>query len=164
MRAFAILFVLIGHGLDYLQPHFNLRPINFLILDGVSVFFVLSGFLIGQILIRRIVGYGGGFAQLRQFWVRRWFRTLPNYFLMLIVVMTFGWYYWNYELNEALPFAVFLQNFAWPHPQMFPEAWSLSVEEWFYILFPLFSFLLFKTESGLKKGFPGLSLASFSFL
>lgn len=159
----AILFVIIGHGLEYLHPHFNLRLISFFILDGVSVFFVLSGFLIGQILIKRISNHGGGFSQLRQFWVRRWFRTLPNYFLMLVVVMTFGWYYWNYQLGEAIPYLVFLQNFAWPHPQMFPEAWSLSIEEWFYILFPLFGFTIFKDETSLKKGFPWLIIGFILF-
>ena len=161
LRALAIVFVVLRHGLSYFQPHFNTRPLTFFLLDGVSVFFVLSGFLIGQILIKRISTHGGGFSQLRQFWVRRWFRTLPNYFLVLLVVLSLSWYYRGYTPIEGLPFFVFLQNFAWPHPPVFPEAWSLSVEEWFYLVFPICSFFLFKTKDSLKHGFPWLI---FSFI
>lgn len=128
-------------------------------LDGVSIFFVLSGFLIGQILIKSIITNGGGFKELFQFWIRRWFRTLPTYFLILIVVTALGWYYWNVEIKEMFPFLLFLQNFASPHPSFFQEAWSLAVEEWFYILFPLAGFTLFRNESSLKKYFPWLILA-----
>lgn len=163
LRAIAILLVILAHGMYYLSPHFNVRPLLFFIPDGVSVFFVLSGFLIGQILIKRISGHGGGFQQLREFWVRRWFRTLPNYFLILLLVTILGWYYRDYHFKDALPFIVFMQNFAWPHPRMFPEAWSLSVEEWFYILFPLGSFMFFKNETALKKGFTWLIAAFIVF-
>ena len=38
-------------------------------------------------------------------------------------------------------FFVFLQNFKTPHPHFFSEAWSLSVEEWFYLLIPLLLFI-----------------------
>lgn len=161
LRALAIIFVVLRHGLSYFQPHFNTRPFTLFLLDGVSVFFVLSGFLIGQILIKRIVEHGGGVSQLRHFWIRRWFRTLPNYFLVLMVVLLLSWYYRGVPLTMGLPFLAFMQNFAWPHPPLFPEAWSLSVEEWFYLIFPFCSFFLFKTKNGLKRGFPWLI---FSFI
>lgn len=159
LRALAILFVIYGHGLPLLKHQFNIRPLSFLVLDGVSIFFVLSGFLIGQILIKRIITNGGGLKELGQFWVRRWFRTLPNYFLTLTVVTILGWYYWNVEIKDMFPFILFLQNFASPHPHFFQEAWSLAVEEWFYILFPLASFTFFRKENSLKKWFPWLIIA-----
>ncbi len=51
LRALAILFVVVGHG-KYLLPQELRFYSKILALDGVSIFFVLSGFLIGGILIR----------------------------------------------------------------------------------------------------------------
>lgn len=101
---------------------------------GVELFFVLSGFLIGGILL-------GDFAKnataagLRHFWVRRWFRTLPNYFLFIGLNVALA-----FSLGTAVPpvgaYFVFLQNFTAPPPAFFVESWSLSIEEWFYLLAP----------------------------
>lgn len=54
-------------------------------------------------------------------------------------------------MNTALPeklyyYPIFAQNLAWEHPEFFPEAWSLSVEEWFYLLFPLVIVVLIKCK------------------
>jgi len=82
LRAFAIFFVVLAHASSFLtQPlqdilwHFQY--------DGVSIFFVLSGYLIGGILIKIIENKGATFKNLFNFWLRRWLRTLPNYFLVL---------------------------------------------------------------------------------
>src|SRR5205085_11046291 len=44
----------------------------------------------------------------------------------------------------SISYFFFFQNFAWPHPKFFPEAWSLCVEEWFYLLFPIACYLFYK--------------------
>src|ERR1700676_3766910 len=54
---------------------------------GVQLFFVLSGFLIGSILIRDLSARGVGFQQVRHFWARRWFRTLPNYYVYFVLTL-----------------------------------------------------------------------------
>jgi peptidoglycan/LPS O-acetylase OafA/YrhL len=80
-----------------------------------------------------------GIKEIYNFWIRRWFRTLPNYYLVLIlniIVVYFGLI--NEDLSQfSWKFFLFLQNFSQPLVGFFWESWSLSVEEWFYILFPV---------------------------
>lgn len=100
-------------------------------------FFVLSGFLIGSILIRSFETGGGWWASARAFWLRRWFRTLPNYYLFLLVNALLVW--WQVaEGRFAWSFVVFSQSLAWPQskPFFYSESWSLAIEEWFYFLVP----------------------------
>lgn len=139
LRAIAILTVVYGHARVYvpivdrpLYDQWLLIPI-----DGVSIFFVLSGFLIGGILLRRLDGSAFKFTDLWLFWLRRWFRTIPNYLLVLSLLLAYRIFILN-DLWDFSPwYYLFSQNLFSPHPAFFPEAWSLSVEEWFYLLFPL---------------------------
>ncbi|MCR6641141.1 MAG: acyltransferase [Sporocytophaga sp.] len=136
LRAIAIIFVLEEHGNDFLYEAFSIKAPH---LDGVKLFFVLSGFLIGQILIKTL-HTGLSMKDLYAFWIRRWFRTLPNYYLILILLV---------GLNILLPvfkgsytsFFFFCQNLIYPQQRFFLESWSLAVEEWFYILFPVTLYL-----------------------
>jgi len=86
---------------------------------------------------------------LLNFWIRRWFRTLPNYFLVLLLIIAYHLVIFHRPPPRfTWDFVFFFQNFAWPHPIFFQEAWSLAVEEWFYLLFPLSYFIINK---GIKK-------------
>lgn len=108
------------------------------IIDGVSIFFVLSGFLIGCILITSLEEKEFKAKDLLIFWKKRWFRTLPNYFLILIILLLLSIIFdHNFNAKDHINYFFFLQNFKSPHPHLFPEAWSLSVEEWFYIITPI---------------------------
>ena len=145
LRAFAILFVVAGHG-EVLLPR-QLKSINdFFVFDGVSIFFVLSGFLIGGILIKILEKNQITINLLFEFLIRRWFRTLPNYFLILITLgilhffLTDHFSFWSIK-----SYFIFSQNLFSEHPSwFFPEAWSLSIEEWFYLLVPIIIFSLIK--------------------
>ncbi len=145
MRALAIIFVVIGHGgwiLD--KANTNLPWIRFI--DGVELFFVLSGFLIGGVLIKIFQNTKSlNLKTIWDFWIRRWFRTLPNYYLVLIlniIVVYFGIIKEDFtQFNWK--FFLFLQNFSKPFYGFFWESWSLSVEEWFYLLFPIILSLLY---------------------
>jgi len=138
IRAFAILFVIIGHGNSLIKPLIPYKLSYLIVFDGVLIFFVLSGFLIGGILIKLIEKKGMTPNVLMSFWLRRWFRTLPNYYLVLVTIILIS----GVNPFEFKRYFLFIQNFASPHPSFFLEAWSLSVEEWFYLSMPLTLLLL----------------------
>ncbi|MBL0129677.1 MAG: acyltransferase [Flavobacteriales bacterium] len=138
MRATAILLVLFWHSLDLILDLAPTFPVPFY-LDGVDVFFVLSGYLIGGILLklwqRNDLSWR---TRAILFWSRRFIRTLPNYYLFLlinVVLVARGWRSGMLNHN-VLAYTVFLQN-AWkPLDLFYWESWSLVIEEWFYVLFP----------------------------
>ena len=151
MRAIAILIVVDAHATIALKEYYDGAFWHHLLPDGVELFFVLSGFLIGGILIRSYEKKGSFDSNLLlNFWTRRWFRTLPNYYLVLIGLIVFALLRaWRSGLQDTLPdgsilarYFVFVQNFAQPIPDFFPETWSLAIEEWSYITLPLLLWVL----------------------
>lgn len=116
------------------------------LINGVELFFVLSGFLIGSILIKIFQKTESfGIKHIGNFWIRRWFRTLPNYYLFLILnilVVYFGVIKEDFS-QFNWKFFFFLQNFSQPFIGFFWESWSLSIEEWFYLLFPIILWVVF---------------------
>ena len=108
---------------------------------GVTLFFALSGFLIGGILLNLGESLGDPRVAAR-FWLRRALRTLPNYYLFILINVGF-WYVFQRPRGYPSPFPLlpryvfFLQNFGHGKTWFLSESWSLSVEEWFYFLFPL---------------------------
>ena len=133
-RALAISLVLFTHASFFLAPlEPNFDPLFMVGYLGVDLFFALSGFLIGGILIDSAAP---GTAWVGRFWVRRWLRTLPNYYLFLLInIAIYRWM--EGQWPNALSYVFFVQNLAWPHPVFFPEAWSLALEEVFYLFAPL---------------------------
>ena len=138
LRSIAILCVIACHVVQTSAPDSCIKTlvVQSLAVYGVELFFVLSGFLIGSILIRDIHERGASMATLKNFWIRRWYRTLPNYYFYLLISY-FMLKPWRTGISMHPSYLLFLQNFAWPTPQFFVVAWSLSVEEWFYLIFPL---------------------------
>ena len=92
----SFLFVPVVHDLSVFDPWWLPGQL------GVELFFVLSGFLIGGILATEAER---GDLDVRQFWIRRWLRTLPNYYLFLVLNLvleryaTGAWpHAWSYVL------------------------------------------------------------------
>lgn len=136
-RSLAVLFVLWGHTLEHSQPPEWARLLGRLGGVGVELFFVLSGFLIGGILIDLIdKGRLTNLREARAFWMRRWLRTLPMYFFALVAFLRLD-YLGRHNLMDYPSYWVFMQNFAWPIGQFFGISWSLTIEEHFYLWFPL---------------------------
>lgn len=138
MRAIAILNVVIVHAGSWMNifPGYPWIPI----IPGVELFFVLSGFLIGSILLKTYLNDGPyGFKQMAKFWKRRWFRTLPNYYLILLLNIVFVYFGFIHEdfTQFNWRFFLFAHNLYDGFYGFFWESWSLSIEEWFYLSFPI---------------------------
>lgn len=141
LRFVAIFMVLLGHSL-ILAPAYVRKMVNPYLYDGVGIFFVLSGFLIGGILLKILNNTDPSWKGLFTFWKRRWMRTIPVYFVVLLFLLI----YTVVLIPDRIPeewyrFFFFIQNiFGHPRPGFFAEAWSLSIEEWFYLSVPFFIF------------------------
>ena len=139
VRSLSILMVIVSHSQHFFTPHAQNPAFfqNFSIvgLYAVEMFFALSGFLIGQILLEEVIPVPDR-AHIIRFYLRRWLRTLPAYYLVLSALVLIqhlfgadaGWH-WRHFL--------FLQNFSASEVSYFGVSWTLSVEEWFYFLTPL---------------------------
>ena len=132
---------------------------------GVQLFFVLSGFLITDILLRMKEKFSAG-DFFKKFYGRRFLRIFPLYYLyiFIILIVTAIVIHFGYRVaymertQEQLPYALtYLYNFfnassaydgeSW----LIGHLWSLSVEEQFYLFWPLLIFLTPKKH--LKKLF-----------
>ncbi|MFD1063560.1 acyltransferase family protein [Winogradskyella litorisediminis] len=147
IRASAIILVVLSHC-TFILPQFNSTitdGIRLLGATGVDIFFVLSGYLIGGILLNKLDCNKTAFKYLFHFWKRRWLRTLPNYFVVLSLNALLILFLGKRLLHEIWLYIPFLQNFFNPHPDFFTEAWSLSIEEYAYLILPfvIYSLLFF---------------------
>jgi peptidoglycan/LPS O-acetylase OafA/YrhL len=139
LRGIAILLVM-GNHIPLRQYH-SLLPGGFV---GVDVFFVLSGFLITTLLVQELNGTGA--ISLRNFYIRRVLRLGPALLLMLIVVCTLSFVLFDQKRARqncvhALIALFYASNWvkALSHDGLgvVAQTWSLSVEEQFYIIWPL---------------------------
>lgn len=95
----------------------------------IEVFFVLSGFLVGSRMLRAITGEQPGEA-LKEFYVNRLLRTLPFYYLVLVVLGLIR------GIRPSVLNFLFLHGFNESALGFLPPSWSLPIEAWFYFLIP----------------------------
>lgn len=106
---------------------------------AVEQFFVLSGFVLAPQMLHCLRAASN--FDIWVFLVRRWMRTVPPYLFALLLVALITANLYSPVLGK---YALYIQNFFRPLPDaqdFFPVAWSLSVEEWFYVVFALFLLL-----------------------
>ncbi|MBL8512918.1 MAG: acyltransferase [Betaproteobacteria bacterium] len=136
VRVAAIGLVMVAHGTFLaIDAHPELRYLSFAFGSlGVEIFFVLSGFLIGH----QLLDVSEKTQSVGAFWARRWLRTLPCYYLFLLVNAAI-YPALGREGEASTAYLLFAQNLVQPFQgAFFGESWSLAVEEWFYLLAPLF--------------------------
>ncbi len=128
LRALSILCVIIGHLLE----GYHVDSAVFLPGLGVHVFFVISGYLITRLLQTEHIVTGR--INLPAFYRRRCFRLLPAAFAYIIVIGSLV-----PESRSGLPYALtYTVSYDFRSiPAIFRHLWSLSIEEQFYLLWPL---------------------------
>ena len=149
LRAFAVGAVLIRH---FFYPE-RIGGVDFALL-AVWLFFVLSGFLITGILLRSRdqVEYHGHqrYLELRQFYIRRFLRIFPLYYLVLSIAALLDLsdvrdtIFWHLAYASNYLFAIQGQ-----YGSVTGHLWSLAVEEQFYLLWP--ALILFAPRRFLLK-------------
>lgn len=104
---------------------------------GVDLFFVLSGFLITTLLLREEVRNGR--ISISGFYRRRALRILPVYFLLVTVLSIYYiWIKGEVQYGPMVPYYyLFLANFLIGDIPLLAPTWSLSVEEQYYLVWPL---------------------------
>ena len=136
LRATAILLVLMSHYMGFVSHAPTFGVVGKVGWAGVDLFFVLSGYLIGNQLLAPAAR--GEPLSLKTFFVRRLLRTLPNYYVVLAVYWLFpGPPLGGSSMAEPWRFLTFTQNFGLAYGQTFTHSWSLCIEEQFYLLLPL---------------------------
>ena len=150
LRALAVAAVMLYHAG---------APMSSMGFLGVDLFFVLSGFLITNLLAREFAANGR--VSLPKFWGRRFLRLMPAYWLyagfLTIAILGVGWGWtrenqgwtpglfvasiWGYFLNLAPRYGEI-----WEHQSLTMHLWSLSVEEQYYFIWPAVCALLFRTR------------------
>lgn len=170
IRTIAIVLVLLRHaalsGLGLPMGYVGLSGWM-----GVDLFFVLSGYLIGSQFFQQYVR--GQNPAIGSFYLRRAFRILPAYWAILGLYFCFPILREDAGIQPLWRFVTFTENllFDSSQRQTFAHAWSLCVEEHFYLLFPLLVWGLMRRPSwektaavcGLILG-AGIALRAFAWL
>jgi peptidoglycan/LPS O-acetylase OafA/YrhL len=149
LRAVSIALVLADHSIQDKTYWFKRIPALFFLANGglgVSVFFVISGFLITRLLIKELAESND--ISLKRFYLRRSLRIFPAFYLYVAVVGIA----WMYGLIPEQPLsflnaATYTWNYGHGGYWFFGHTWSLSLEEQFYLLWPLCLMVL-----GLRRG------------
>lgn len=149
IRAIAILWVILFHVWLFqseLDPEFCGKVTNYPFLTwitrgdlGVDLFFVISGFLIGNLLFKEVKRSGK--IRIKRFYIRRFLRLMPAYVACIIggALLSKGTPLENW--NMAWINLLYVNNYV-PHSYM-PWTWSLAIEEQFYLVIPFVILFVF---------------------
>jgi peptidoglycan/LPS O-acetylase OafA/YrhL len=152
LRAFAILSVFTYHYFVFFDHPEWLEKIGKFGWTGVDLFFVLSGYLISLQLFKQYNSFQK--IDLKSFYIKRVCRILPAFLFIISLYFLFPIVREKEALAPLWKYLTFTQNLQLNvlHNGTFSHAWSLCVEEQFYLIFPLF-FLLLISFNKVKKGF-----------
>ena len=142
LRALAIILVVVYHAgiMGFALPN-RIHRFGWI---GVDLFFVLSGYLIGGQLLAPLAR--GQRINLPRFYLRRVLRIMPAYFAVLAVYFLLPLWREYPEIAPLWKFLVSAQNIGLHGGTAFSHAWSLAVEDQFYLLLPLLLILLSRSR------------------
>ena len=154
LRAIAVVSVILYHSRVSIMGY----PIFTGGFIGVDIFFVISGYLISSIILKELTTTGT--FSFKHFYQRRVRRIIPVLLLVMLVSSAFAWRYLLpddfVDFSKSILYSLgFSSNFYfwysgeayWEQSSLFKpflHTWSLSIEEQFYIIFPIILFIIFK--------------------
>ena len=154
LRAIAVVAVILYHAQITILGHQPFKG-GFI---GVDIFFVISGYLITSIILKELITTGS--FSFKHFYERRIRRILPAYLLVMLVSLFLAWMYLLpssfIDFSKSVLYSLgFSSNFYFHYSgqqygaesgllKPFLHTWSLSVEEQYYILFPIVLIISFK--------------------
>lgn len=167
LRGIAVLLVIGHHQILQPQEAGIFEPlVNVFIRfgwSGVDLFFVLSGFLVGGLLLNELRQRSS--LHVSRFIIRRGFKIWPSYFVYLAAVFTILLIAEHGNAHRALghilPNFLHIQNYLGTAR---PHTWSLAVEEHFYVLLPLLLLLLTFRKRDRVSSIPALPVIAISVL
>ena len=135
LRALAIILVFVYHYRLFVGAEPGLGWPSVVGWVGVDLFFVLSGYLIANQLLAGLAH--GDRLSLRAFYARRGLRTWPTFWVVLAAYFLFPAFMGGKTPPPLWTFLSFTQNFGLQPGTAFSHAWSLCIEEQFYLVLPL---------------------------
>lgn len=154
LRAMSILLVLFSHiSWIYQSDGIIAKMQDFSGLIGIELFLMLSGYLVGSIILKQFLSQEYSFKEVGNFVKRRLFRILPSYYLILIINIIIAVCV-GLSISDWWKYFLFVQNFSTPIPSLFPESWSLPIKElsYFIVVLILFAFAK-KIRLNFRKSF-----------
>jgi peptidoglycan/LPS O-acetylase OafA/YrhL len=157
MRAISILLVIVAHSAQNFSRWIKIPLGTYLLFahTGVSVFFVISGFLITSLLLKEL--HATGTIGLKRFYLRRAFRIFPPFYFYLGIIFVLALAgVFHTPLRAFFFAATYTSNYYLGPGGDFlglQHIWSLSVEEQFYLLWPAALLLLGKRRGIYLAGF-----------
>jgi peptidoglycan/LPS O-acetylase OafA/YrhL len=144
LRFFAFLAVFLSHVAQFSNGANEAKPAIIQIFNligrfGVDLFFALSAYLLTVLMIREKDRFGS--LDVRAFYMRRLLRIWPLYFTWIAALMLTRHFWSDYSLGFFVPWLLFAGNFQASliaiNSLVILPLWSLSVEEQFYLIWPL---------------------------
>jgi peptidoglycan/LPS O-acetylase OafA/YrhL len=134
LRALAVTLVVLHHYVLFVSAEATFGWIGEIGWVGVDLFFALSGYLIGNQIFKALRSAGG--LSLRRFYARRLLRTLPNFYVVLALYALWPAFRGTAPMLPLWKYLSFTQNIGLEPGTAFSHAWSLCIEEQFYMLLP----------------------------
>jgi hypothetical protein len=135
LRAAAITLVFMNHYMAFVSGTATFGWASVVGWTGVDLFFVLSGYLIANQIFAGLAR--GATLSRRSFYARRALRTLPVFWLVLALYFLFPAVMGGNTPPPLWRFLTFTQNIGLHGGTAFSHAWSLCIEEQFYLILPL---------------------------
>jgi peptidoglycan/LPS O-acetylase OafA/YrhL len=134
LRALAVTLVVLHHYVLFVSDAPTFGWVGDIGWAGVDLFFALSGYLIGNQIVAAVGSPRG--CSLRHFYARRLLRTLPNFWAVLALYAFWPAFRGDAPLLPLWRYLSFTQNIHLEPGTAFSHAWSLCIEEQFYLLLP----------------------------